>query len=71
MVRAHFPNSRARAQTYLYASLQAYARGERHSGIMEPIAAGLSLEEMRELARYYEGCRSQAIAPFSGSSAGD
>ena len=38
---------------YLFASLRAFARGERHSGMMEPVAAGLNVEEMRELARYY------------------
>ncbi len=40
---------------YLDLSLQAYAKGERHSGIMGPIAAGLSIEEKGELARYYSG----------------
>jgi cytochrome c553/cytochrome c5 len=48
-----FPKLAGQRPTYLFAALQAFARGERHSGIMQPIAAGLSQEEMRELARYY------------------
>ena len=38
---------------YLEASLEAYKRGERHSGIMEPIAAALSREELRDVAVYF------------------
>jgi cytochrome c553 len=48
-----FPKLAGQRPAYLLASLQAFARGERHSGIMQPIAAGLSQEEMRELAGYY------------------
>jgi cytochrome c553 len=48
-----FPQLAAQRPAYFTAALHAYARGERHSGIMEPIAAGLSLEDMRELASYY------------------
>jgi cytochrome c553 len=48
-----FPKLAGQRPTYLLASLEAFARGERHSGIMEPIAAGLSLEAMHEVARYY------------------
>jgi cytochrome c553 len=48
-----FPKLAGQRPPYLFASLQAFARGERHSGIMQPIAAGLSQEEMRELADYY------------------
>lgn len=48
-----FPRLAGQRPAYLYAALQAYARGTRHSGVMEPIAAGLSPGEMRELARYY------------------
>ncbi|HEX7182894.1 MAG TPA: c-type cytochrome [Thermoanaerobaculia bacterium] len=48
-----FPRLAGQRPAYLYASLQAFARGERHSGIMAPIAAPLSPGEMRELARYY------------------
>ena len=48
-----FPILAGQRPAYLYASLVAFARGERHSGVMEPIAAGLSRDEMRALARYY------------------
>jgi cytochrome c553 len=48
-----FPKLAGQTPAYLDLSLQAFARGQRHSGIMQPIAAGLSQEEMRELARYY------------------
>ena len=50
-----FPALARQRPTYLFASLLAYARGERHSGIMQPVAAGLSQEAMSELARYYAG----------------
>jgi cytochrome c553 len=48
-----FPTLAGQRPAYLLAALQAFARGARHSGIMEPIVAGLSPEEMHELARYY------------------
>ena len=50
-----FPRLAGQRPSYLYAALQAYARGDRHSGIMAPVAAGLSPEEMRALAEYYAG----------------
>lgn len=40
---------------YLAASLEAYAEGKRRSGIMQPLAADLRAEDMRELAEYYAG----------------
>ena len=40
---------------YLLASLKAYAEGKRQSGIMQPLAADLAPEDMRELADYYAG----------------
>jgi cytochrome c553 len=48
-----FPRLAGQRPAYLYASLRAFADGERHSGIMEPVAAGLSDAELRALARYY------------------
>jgi cytochrome c553 len=50
-----FPKLAGQRAAYLLGSLEAYARGERHSGIMAPIAAGLDAGEMRELSRYYAG----------------
>jgi cytochrome c553 len=52
-IRGAFPRLAGQRPTYLYESLQAFARGKRHSGIMEPIAAGLTPSEMRDLARYF------------------
>jgi cytochrome c553 len=40
---------------YLLASLKAFAEGKRRSGIMQPLAADLGPEDMRELAEYYAG----------------
>lgn len=48
-----FPKLAGQKPDYLSASLEAYASGQRSSGIMEPIAAGLSDETIRELADYY------------------
>jgi cytochrome c553 len=61
-----FPRIGGQRPVYLLATLRAYARGARHSGIMEPIAAGLTGEEMRELAVYYAGL---VPAPLSGPAA--
>jgi cytochrome c553 len=48
-----FPKLAGQSPEYLSLSLEAYARSGRHSGVMEPNAAGLGVEEMRELAIYY------------------
>ncbi|HMB93649.1 MAG TPA: c-type cytochrome, partial [Rhodothermales bacterium] len=48
-----FPRLAGQHATYLDSTLQAFARGERHSGIMEPIAAGLNPDERQALAQYY------------------
>jgi cytochrome c553/cytochrome c5 len=50
---AAFPRLTGQRPAYLFAALRAFANGERRSGIMEPIAAALSVEDMRELALYY------------------
>jgi cytochrome c553 len=50
-----FPRLAGQQARYLDHSLQAYAKGERHSGIMGPIAGALSTAEIGELARYYSG----------------
>lgn len=47
------PKLAGQQPAYLEASLDAFARGERHSGIMEPIAVGLRREEIREISLYY------------------
>ena len=48
-----FPKIAGQNPSYFYLSMQAYARGQRNSGIMEPIAAAMPDETMRDLARYY------------------
>jgi cytochrome c553 len=53
-----FPKLAGQSQAYLAATLEAFARGERHSGIMEPIAARLNSRQMHNLARHYESLTS-------------
>src|SRR5690606_35057484 len=48
-----FPKLAGQREDYLYAALSAYAEDRRHSGIMKPLAASLTPEAMREVARYY------------------
>lgn len=48
-----FPKLAGQREEYLLRALEAYGRDQRHSGIMQPIAAGLSAEEKRALAKYY------------------
>ena len=58
-----FPILAGQRPSYLFASLVAFARRERHSGIMEPLAASLSAADMREIALYYSGLPSPAPSP--------
>lgn len=53
--RGAFPSLAGLSETYLATTMESYARGARHSGIMEPIARELRADERRELARYYAG----------------
>lgn len=48
-----FPYLAGQKETYLYQSLRHYALGERMSGIMQPVAGGLLIDAMRELAAWY------------------
>jgi len=50
---AAYPKLAGQRREYLEAALQAFARDERHSGIMQPIAAMLSPDEIGEVADYY------------------
>ena len=52
-----FPKLAGQRRAYLENALAGYAQGRRHSGIMEPIAAGLSDEMIRELSQYYAALR--------------
>jgi cytochrome c553 len=64
-----FPKLAGQRPAYLFAALQAFARGARHSGMMEPIAAALSFEEMRQLALYYGNLPGSASVPSSQETA--
>jgi cytochrome c553 len=64
---AAFPKLAGQRAAYLFAALGAYARDERQSGIMQPIAAALREDEMRALADYY--ARLPAGPPESSASA--
>lgn len=48
-----FPRLAGQSEAYLLGALQAYAGGERHSGVMQPIAAGLEPEVLKALAQHY------------------
>ena len=58
-----FPKLAGQKFEYLYFSLQAYRRGERHSGVMGPVAAALNDEETQEVTRYYAGLTIPAPSP--------
>ncbi|QTP61096.1 c-type cytochrome [Billgrantia antri] len=58
-----FPKLAGQSEAYLWTSLLAYAEGERNSGIMQPIAAGLSKADMRSLAAHYAGREDAASQP--------
>lgn len=48
-----FPKLARQNFEYLYFSLHAYRRGERHSGVMGPVAVALNDQEIQEISRYY------------------
>jgi cytochrome c553 len=50
-----FPKLAGQRREYLENALLAYARGDRPSGIMEPLAAGLDQAAIRDVAAYYAG----------------
>lgn len=50
----------AQSESYLLASLNAYAEGQRHSGVMQPLAHALDARSRVEMSRYY--ARLPAIA---------
>jgi cytochrome c553 len=60
-----FPKLAGQRAAYVLASLTAYAHGHRHSGVMQPLAAGLSPEEMAEIAQYYSSLPKTAPARLS------
>lgn len=62
-----FPRLAGQSPHYTFASLLAYKLGERHSGMMQPIAAGLSDEEMREIAFYYSRLSAPPVSSARGA----
>ena len=48
-----FPALDGQSAEYMRLALEAYATGQRPSGLMEPVAAALGPDEMRGLAEYY------------------
>jgi cytochrome c553 len=64
-----FPRLAGQSPTYLQESLEAYARGERHSGTMQVVAASLRQESMLDLARYYGSLEVVAAAPPTADTA--
>jgi cytochrome c553 len=50
---AAFPKLAGQSVEYFVLSLRAFAREQRHSGVMEPVVTGLSDDQMREMAIYY------------------
>lgn len=59
-----FPKLAGQSEAYLLRSLQAFARGQRHSGVMQPVAGGLGESDLRALADYFAGLPgTRAAAP--------
>jgi cytochrome c553 len=54
---------------FLSAALSAYAKGSRHSGIMQPVAAELRADEIVKLADYYAGLTAPKQTPGADASA--
>src|SRR5690606_13850396 len=70
--RGAFPVLAGQRRAYLVLSLRAYARGERHSGIMQPIARGLDEAAIAEVADHYAGLPAPARAgPAPAPAAGE
>jgi cytochrome c553 len=66
-----FPILTGQSEAYLFNSLQAYAQGRRHSGIMQPAAVPLDEPQMRRLAAHYANAGTLAAdaAPDDGPGA--
>lgn len=62
-----FPKLAGLDRAYLLASLEAFASGKRHSGIMQPVAAALGARELRQLAAHYAAQPPPVAAPGQGN----
>lgn len=63
-----FPKLARQNFEYLYSSLLAYHRGERHSGVMGPIGTALTDQEIVEISRYYADLPTPASLPSPDTS---
>jgi cytochrome c553 len=61
-----FPKLAGQRTAYLRASLEAYAQGNRHSGVMGPVAAALDADDLEELAQFYAARPAPATPHGSG-----
>jgi cytochrome c553 len=61
-----FPRLAGQRHAYFVNTMKAYARGRRHSGIMEPVAAALTDELVQNLATYFA-----QLEPAQGVGASD
>lgn len=59
---AAFPKLAGQSREYQVEALRAFARGKRHSGIMQPVAAALTPDEWQELARYFSLLPASVVA---------
>jgi cytochrome c553 len=64
-----FPKLAGQRKEYLAAALWAYAQGKRHSGIMEPLASGLTVERAQALAEHYSHLPRPRLNPSSDDAA--
>lgn len=58
-----FPRLAGQSEAYLAAALQAYAAGQRPSGVMQPVMSGLGAEDIARLAAYYASAAAAAPSP--------
>ena len=65
-----FPRLDGQRMEYLSGSLVAFGRGERNSGVMEPLVAHLGTDEIRAIAQYYSGVAADGPRPSSSLDAG-
>lgn len=62
----HIPRLDIQSEAYLRASLEAYKKGGRHSGVMQHAASGLSDAQIAELARHFSSRPTVAEAVAAG-----
>jgi cytochrome c553 len=63
-----FPRLAGQRTEYLRNALEAFARGKRHSGTMEPVATALTAETVERLVAHYAGLPAQIQTPADAPS---